>query len=98
MPTWCSPGAQNLERAATLARLEESPRLQLAIVRYSTEHNYNNEWVYNRADFDNAKVVWAHDMGPAQNEDLIKYFHNRRVWLVEPDESPPKLSQYGASP
>jgi len=95
---WCSVGRSDLGRAAMLARLEEYPGLQLAIVRYSDCHNVHHEWVYNRADIDDAKVVWARDMGPAQNEELIEYFHNRRVWLVEPDESPPKLSPYAAVP
>ena len=42
-------------------------------------------------------MVWARDIGPDQNEELIKHFHNRRVWLVESDVSPPKLSPYGAA-
>jgi len=95
--TWCSSGDEGLQRAAMLARLEQYPGLQLAIVHYGPSHNFHVEWVFNRADVDNAKVVWARDMGPTQNQELIKYFHNRRVWLVEPDESPPKLSPYGAA-
>jgi hypothetical protein len=51
-------------------------------------------WVYNEADIDNAKVAWARDMGTAQNEELIRYYSDRRVWLVESDEKPPRLSPY----
>jgi hypothetical protein len=57
-----------------------------------------HEWVYNEANIDAAKVIWARDMGPAQNKELINYFHDRRVWLVEADETPPALLPYGASP
>jgi hypothetical protein len=36
-------------------------------------------------------------MSPVENEELIKYFKDRRVWLLEPDETPPRLSQYLAA-
>jgi hypothetical protein len=45
-------------------------------------------------DIDAAKVVWAREMTPAENEQLIKYFSNRRVWLLDPDEKPMRLTQY----
>jgi len=33
-------------------------------------------------------------MGEQNNQELLQYFKNRDVWLVEPDESPPKVSPY----
>jgi len=91
------PGAPNLDRARTLAKLRQYPERQLAIVRYGPQHDTMfREWVYNEADIDRAKVVWARDMGPAKNKELIDYFHDRRVWLVEADETPPRLSDYPA--
>jgi hypothetical protein len=33
-------------------------------------------------------------MGAFSNEELIRYFKDRRVWLLEADESPPKLLPY----
>jgi hypothetical protein len=96
-PTWCAPAPTNLERAATLAELQKDPGRQLAIVRYGPHHDILfHEWVYNEADIDRAKVVWARDMGPARNKELIDYFHDRRVWLVEADETPPRMSPYAA--
>jgi len=50
--------------------------------------------VYNEADIDGSKVVWARDMSPEENEELIRYFRDRQVWLLEADETPPKLSLY----
>ena len=64
------------------------------IVRYSPQHDFDKEWVYNDADIDGAQVVWARDMGARRNQDLISYFKDRRVWLVEPDVRPPRLSKY----
>jgi hypothetical protein len=92
--TWCCVAPGNLDRAEILGQLKAYPGRQLAIVRYQSGHDYHQEWVYNEADIDAAKVVWARDMGPTQNEELIRYFKGRHVWLVEPDESPPKLSAY----
>ena len=49
---------------------------------------------YNRADLNSAKVIWADDMGPAKNQELIDYFKGRRVWLVDADSLSPKLMPY----
>jgi hypothetical protein len=51
-------------------------------------------WVYNGADIDGSKVVWANDMGPEKNRELIQYFKGWQVWLVEPDQSPARVSVY----
>jgi hypothetical protein len=32
-----------------------------------------------------------------ENEGLLKYFSNRRAWLLEADDVPPRLSEYSAS-
>ena len=78
-----------IERAASITR-ENNWRF----VRYRFDHNIGDEWVYNEPDIDAAKVVWARDMGPRENEELINYFQDRHVWLVEADERPPKVSPY----
>jgi len=97
-PIWCALSPTNMERAAMLAELQQLPGRQLAIVHYGPNHDTSfHEWVYNEADIDRARVVWARDMGPAQNKELIDYFHDRRAWLVEADETPPRLSPYAAS-
>lgn len=65
----------------------------LVIVRYSTEHNPLAEWVYNDADIDHSKVIWAREFPGVDLAPLLSYFHSRRVWLVEPDLSPPRLTE-----
>ena len=82
------------ERARVLTQVRGYQGRHLVIVRYKPHHDPNREWVYNEADINRAKVVWARDMGTAQNDELIAYFRDRRVWLVEPDEDPPALSPY----
>jgi hypothetical protein len=81
-------------RAAVLERLGSLPGGQLVLVRYKPGHDTLIEWVYNEADIDRSRVVWARDMGDAENQELIQYFNHRTVWLLEPDENPPKLSPY----
>ena len=86
----------NLERARILHTLETSTGQHLVFVRYAKNHNPDAEWIYNHADIDGSKVVWARDMGDEKNQELLQYFNHRQVWLVNPDQSPPGLSRYAA--
>jgi hypothetical protein len=98
------PGAKSLtaygteplgvERAYVSRELEKFAGRQLAIVRYSPNHDVSEEWVYNAADIGASKVVWAREMDPSSNLELVKYFSDRRVWLIEPDAKPPRVSPY----
>jgi hypothetical protein len=94
--TWAggTPSA-GTERARVLAELESQPGGQLAIVRYTQEHLYP-EWVYNAADIDKSKVVWAREMAPESNRQLLDYFKGRKAWLVEADCDPPRVVPYPA--
>lgn len=87
----------NLPRARIQRELSQTPRQQLVLVRYSPNHHLDEEWVYNRADIDYSKVVWARDMGDARNQELLHYFKDRIVWLINPDVSPIELQPYEAA-
>ena len=93
---WYQRGPDSSGRAALERRLEETPGQHLVIVRYTPDHEPFEEWVYNEANIDRAKVVWARDMGCARNQDLINYFEGRRVWLFEPDKDRHVLLPYAA--
>lgn len=82
---WQSTGSAGIARARVEAYLEQLPGPQLAIVRYAPGHNPLDEWVYNRADIDASKVVWAREGGAPDNSELLQHYHARRAWLVEPD-------------
>ena len=95
--TWYSTDFHNLDRARVLAQLREEPGRHLVIVRYKPDHEILEEWVYNEADIDGSQVVWARDMGASKNQELIDYYKERRVWLVEPDEKPVRVTTYSCT-
>jgi hypothetical protein len=92
--TWYGPDHFGVERAQIEAQLSQLPGGQLVIVHYSPDHNPLDEWVYNHADIDGSKVVWARDSDAADNLELIRYYSNRKAWLVEPDVMPARISPY----
>jgi hypothetical protein len=97
--TWCSPWHQLLPRAAVQARLETTPGEHLVLVHFSPQHDATNDlpWVNNSADIDHSKIVWAYDMGQQDNAELLRYFAERRVWVLDVDTSPPGLKEISRS-
>ena len=81
-------------RAHIVQRLEGLPGGQLVLVRPASDHSSMGEWVYNAADIDHSKVIWARDMGAAENEELLRYYKGRTVWLVQPDTNPVSVTPY----
>ena len=78
-------------RAAIQRQLEKLPDQHLVLVHYAADHNPHNEWVYNRANIDGAKVVWARSMTPAKDAQLLDYFRERTVWHLEADNEQSEL-------
>jgi hypothetical protein len=85
-------------RAAIQEKLSHTPGKHLILVRYGEDHNIHDEWVYNGAEIDSAKVLWARELDPEQNAKLLAYFKNRHVWLVEPDKDNTELIPYTPPP
>jgi hypothetical protein len=54
------------------------------------------DYVYNAADIDGAPIVWARDMGPEKNQELLNYYRGRKVWLLEADLKADQLRTYPA--
>lgn len=85
---------QLASRARIAAQLEKMPGKHLVIVHYSREHSVHKEWVYNRADIDGAKIVWARDIPGVDPVPLLNYFHSRHVWVVDADSRSPEAVPY----
>jgi hypothetical protein len=81
----------NLDRVAITRQLEAAPGRHLVIVSYGPHHDVDWEWVYNAADIDNAKIVWARAMSTQEDQELLRYFHDRKVWHLNGDQSPARL-------
>jgi hypothetical protein len=96
--SWCCGAPGNLERARVLEQLDRTAGQHLVIVRYGPQHDALREWVYNEPRIDAAKVVWARDMGDLANQELMRYFASRRIWLlvVDDDAKSPSLGPYPA--
>ncbi|HEV8722659.1 MAG TPA: hypothetical protein VGW77_18730 [Candidatus Binatia bacterium] len=92
--TWYSSWSGNWRRSQLLDQLERSGERHLVLVKYTSDHDIHEEWVYNAADIDGARVVWAREMSETEDRALIRYFEGRRVWLLEPDYDPVRLSPY----
>ncbi len=95
--SWSGPGHYGSDRSYIEARLRQSHGNHLVLVRYTSDHETQDEWVYNGADIDGSKVIWARDMDVANNRDLIRYYGDRKVWLVEPDKGPVSITPYPTS-
>jgi hypothetical protein len=97
--SWRWPGRAGVARANILRQLESSGGKHLVLVRYTVfVHDVGDEWVYNGADIDGSKVVWARELDAGSNAKLLAYFGDRQAWLAEPDLTPPRLTPYRDAP
>src|SRR5205823_6375163 len=69
--SWAAIGP---DRVALEQHLRSVPGPHLVLVRYGPNHDPMLEWVYNGADIDQQKVVWARDMGTEKNRELLCYY------------------------
>lgn len=81
-------------RAVIAKKLEQAPGKHLILVRYTDDHNIHDDWVYNGAEIDGAKVLWARELDAEQNAKLLAYFKGRKVWLVTPDTDNTYVAPY----
>lgn len=87
-------------RARVVKELEQTPGNHLVVVSYGPRHSGHQEWVYNSADIDGSRIVWARDMGKIENDKLLSYFKTRDAWLLRVDygERPKTIQSYELTP
>jgi hypothetical protein len=92
--TWYNASSVATDRAKIEKQLNGYVGKHLVLVRYKPNTPMGLEWVYNEADIDHSRIVWAWDMGVSENRELIDYFKDRDVWQLEETENAPKFSPY----
>ena len=89
-PTWATwtnltgqtPAWQDLHRI-----LDAKPGKQLVVVRYRSDHLWQNDWINNGYDIAGEHTIWARDTEPGEsNLPLLCAFRDRRWWLLIPPE------------
>jgi hypothetical protein len=81
-------------RSQIVKQLAATPERHLVLVSYSPVHNEHQEWVYNEADVDSSKVVWAREIPGRSLQPLLSYFRGRKIWVCEPDTVPVRIYLY----
>lgn len=87
----------DMERESIVQQLKALPGQHVVLVSFASDFDLDREWVYNLADIDGSKIVWARDMGPEKNRELLAYYHGRQFWMVHANSSPPRLETYRES-
>src|SRR5579883_265827 len=74
-----------LDREQLKDTLEATPGKHVVLVRYGPDHSVHEEWVFNGADVDTSKIIWARDLPGPVNDRLLAYYPDRTIWLVIPE-------------
>lgn len=85
---------EGVVRANLLKRLNAIQGRHVVFVQYHRQVYIVTEWVFNGADIDSQKVIWAQDMGPERNQEVLRYYPDRRFWLVRADDAPDEILPY----
>jgi hypothetical protein len=92
-PDWCCTDTRAWERSFVISKVQAMPEKQLLIVRYAM-HEPLPAWIYNGADIDSSKVIFARDFGACGNQELLHYYRDRRKWLLWVDGFKYELTPY----
>ena len=81
-------------RSSMVQALARAPGRHLVLVQYEAGHDPGDDWVWNGADIDASQTVWARAMGPDRDRELIQYYRDRKVWMLDADRTPLQLIPY----
>jgi hypothetical protein len=96
--SWNGINGPGSARTAVASELAAIPGDLLVFVRYWPSHIFQDEWVWNDADIDRSRIIFARDLGDSENLQLVHNYQGRTVLLLEPDAKPARLSAWAAEP
>lgn len=95
---YTSPGIRQFaaQKQQLAQQLGGIPGRHLVLVHYKANHQKGQEWVYNAADIEGARIIWARAMEAQQDRVLAEYYRQqgRTVWTLQADEEPPRLHRF----
>jgi len=92
--TWCCRVEGNRNKPRIMAELAKISGNHLVFVKAKTNPGNLFQWIYNGADIDGSRFVWARDLGDAENAQLAASMAGRSVWMVNPNVEPATLTVY----
>lgn len=93
-----TPPGWETARSQFVSFLQSNKGRHLVVVRYTPDHDTLHEWVANQADINASSIIWAREMNLPTMLRLINAFPDRRIWLLEADQIPPRLTPYSTQP
>ena len=73
---------QRFSRRQLMHHLSNLSGQHLVVVTYAQGYSVHDEWVYNQADIDQQKIVWAHARGTSANQKLRIHYDDRSAWRL----------------
>jgi hypothetical protein len=90
--------SSNRAKAEVERHLEELGGRHLVFVRHGRYADIHDEWVANGADIDAGRIVWARAMTPEQDDELVRYYPDRRAWRVAIAVDRPGVIDFNPNP
>lgn len=73
----------NFSREDFRKYLLRQPGRHLVLVQYAPNYYDLREWVYNNADLEQSRIIWARSINKEKDDKLIEYFKGRTVWTIQ---------------
>jgi len=91
--SWARLWPAELGRENIAAEILANGGKHVVIVHYKSEEG--GQFVFNDADIDASPIVWANDMGPEKNAELLHYYSSRKAWVLNVDGESLAVSPLG---